>query len=98
MKVKPLYDKLIIKVLDDETTLKSGLVIPDNTQEKPKQGKVMSAGIGRLTKEGEVIPTVIKDGYTVMFHRLAGHPIKVEGEDFLVIREDDVLVYMEIGE
>jgi chaperonin GroES len=95
MKAKPLYDKLIIKLLDSETTLKSGLVIPDNNQEKPNHGKVISAGIGRLTKEGDVIPTVIKEGYTVMYHKFAGQPIKVDGEEFVVIKEDDVLIYTE---
>lgn len=95
MKARALYDRLIVKTLDSENTLKSGLVIPDNNQEKPNYGKVIQTGTGRLSHNGTLIPLVVKEGYTIMYHKYAGQPIKVDGEDFVVIKEDDILVYME---
>ena len=97
MRVKTLYDRLIVKMIDAENTLKSGLVIPDNNSEKPNQGKVVAIGDGRLTFDGKILPARIKVGDIVMYNKFAGHPIKVDGEDFIVIKEDDVLAYINEG-
>ena len=97
MRVKTLYDRLIVKMIDAENTLKSGLVIPDNNSEKPNQGKVVAIGEGRLTFDGKILPTRIEVGDTVMYNKFAGHPIKVDGEDFFVIKEDEVLAYINEG-
>ena len=94
MKANTLYDRLIIKPLDSENTLKSGLVIPEQNQEKPNYGKIVKVGTGRLSPNGVIVPLVVKEGYTVMYHKFAGQPIKVDGEEFVVIKEDDILVYM----
>lgn len=95
MKANTLYDRLIVKQLDSENTLKSGLVIPENNQEKPNYGKIVKVGTGRLAPNGVVVPMVVKEGFTIMYHKFAGHPIKIDGENYVVIKEDDILVYME---
>jgi chaperonin GroES len=97
MRVKTLYDRLIVKMIDTENTLKSGLVIPDNNSEKPNQGKVVMVGEGRLTPNGNIFPIRIKVGDTVIYHKFAGNFIKVDGEDFVVIKEDDILAYINEG-
>lgn len=91
MKLKPLHDRVVIKRLDDERTSAGGIVIPDSASEKPSRGKVLAVGSGKLTAEGKVLPLTVKTGDTVVFGKYAGTEIKIDGEEVIVMREEDIL-------
>jgi chaperonin GroES len=93
-RVKPLHDRIIVKRLEEESKTKGGLIIPDTAKEKPQQGKVVAVGAGRR-EDGKVLPLDVKTGDTVLFAKYAGTEIKLDGEDHLIIREDDVLGVVE---
>lgn len=95
MKFKPLHDRLLVRPLDAETVTKSGIVIPDAAAEKPIQGKVLSTGTGKVTEEGKVIPLTVKEGDTVVYGKFAGQTVKVNGEELIVLKEDDVMAIVE---
>jgi chaperonin GroES len=96
MKVRPLQDRVLIKRLEDETEkTKGGLYIPDSAKEKPQQGKVMAVGKGRTNDEGKVIPLDVKAGDKILFGKYSGSEIKVDGEDLLIMREEDILGVVE---
>ena len=95
MKLRPLHDRIIIKPLDNETVTKFGIVIPDNAQEKPQQGKVLAVGKGKVTEDGKVLPLSIKEGDTVLYGKYAGQTIKVDDVEHIVLKEDDVLAIVE---
>jgi chaperonin GroES len=95
MKVNPIRDRVLIKPLDSETVTKSGLVIPDNAKEKPMQGKVLGVGTGKLTTEGITVPLVIKEGDTVMYSQWAGQTVRIDNEDHLILKEEDVMAIVE---
>ena len=99
MKVRPLQDRVLIKRLEDETEkTKGGLYIPDSAKEKPQQGKVMAVGKGRTNDEGKVIPLDVKAGDKILFGKYSGQEIKLNGEEYLIMREDEVLAVIEGGE
>ena len=92
MKVRPLQDRVLIKRLEDDTEkTKGGLYIPDSAKEKPQQGKVMAVGKGRTNDEGKVIPLDVKAGDKILFGKYSGTDIKIDGEEVLILREDEVL-------
>ncbi|NLM24556.1 MAG: co-chaperone GroES [Firmicutes bacterium] len=91
MNLKPLNDRLIVKVLEAEEKTSSGIILPDNAKEKPQQGKVVAVGPGRQTDEGKVIPMSVKEGDTVIFAKYSGTEVKYQGEELLILRESDVL-------
>ena len=92
MNVKPLGDRLIVEVLEEEQTTASGIVLPDTAKEKPQRGEVLAVGEGRFDDEGaKRIPLDVQEGDTVLYSKYGGTDIKVEGEDLLVLRESDVL-------
>jgi chaperonin GroES len=93
-RVKPLQDRIIVKRIDEEETSKGGIIIPDTAKEKPQQGKVVAVGPGKRD-DGKVVPLDVKAGDTVLFAKYAGTDIKIEGEDHLILREDDVLGVVE---
>ena len=93
-RVKPLHDRIIVKRLEEESKTKGGLIIPDTAKEKPQQGKVVAVGAGRR-EDGKVLPLDVKTGDTVLFTKYAGTEIKLDGEDHLILREDDVLGIVE---
>jgi chaperonin GroES len=96
MKVRPLQDRVLIKRLEDDTEkTKGGLYIPDSAKEKPQQGKVMAVGKGRTNDEGKVIPLDVKAGDKILFGKYSGSEIKVDGEDLLIMREEDILGVVE---
>jgi chaperonin GroES len=96
MKVRPLQDRVLIKRLEDETEkTKGGLYIPDSAKEKPQQGKVMAVGKGRVSDEGKVIPLDVKAGDKILFGKYSGSEIKVDGEELLIMREEDILGVVE---
>jgi len=90
MKVRPLYDRILVKRVDEETRSRGGLFLPEMAKEKPSEGMVLAVGQGRLSDKGEVKPLVVKVGDRVVFGRYAGTEIKVDGEDRLVMREDEI--------
>jgi chaperonin GroES len=95
MKVKPLHDRLIIQTLEEEEKTKGGIIIPDTAKEKPVEGKVIAVGAGRIKKDGTKMPLEIKKGDRVLYAKYAGTEIKIDGEDYLMMREDDILAVVE---
>lgn len=94
-KIKPLSDYLLIEPLERETTLPSGIVIPDTAKDKPQEGKVLATGPGKKDEDGEVIPMGIKEGSIVMYKKWGGTEIKAEGKELLLVKEEDVLAIIE---
>jgi chaperonin GroES len=91
MNLKPLGDRLIVRVVDEEETTASGIVLPDTAKEKPQRGKVVAVGDGKLDEDGDRIPVDVAEGDEVLYSKYGGTEIEVEGEDLLVLRESDVL-------
>ena len=91
MKIRPLQDRIIVKRIDEEETTKGGIIIPDTAKEKPQEGKVIAAGKGKVKEDGTVLPLDVKKGDRVLFSKYSGTEITIEGEEHLIIREDDVL-------
>lgn len=98
MHVRPLYDQVIVKRIEQQRTTASGIVIPDSAAEKPEQGEIVALGNGRLLQDGTLRALQLEVGDQVIFGKYAGQSIKVDGEDFLVMREEDVLGVLEAGE
>jgi chaperonin GroES len=95
MKLRPLRDRVIVKRIDSETKAASGIVIPDNAAEKPDQGEVLAVGPGRKNDEGKVIALNIAVGDRVLFGKYSGQTVKVDGEELLVMKEDDLFAVVE---
>ena len=95
MKIRPLHDRVIIKRSPEETTTSGGIVIPDTAQEKPQKGKVVAVGKGKITESGDVLPLDVKEGDKVLFGKYSGTEVKVDGEEVLVMREDDIVAVIE---
>ena len=91
MNLRPLHDRVIVKRLDQETKTASGLIIPDAAAEKPDQGQVMAVGNGKVLEDGKVRPLEVKVGDRVLFGKYSGQSVKVEGEELLVMREEDIM-------
>ncbi len=91
MNLRPLHDRVIVKRLDNERKTASGIVIPDSAAEKPDQGEVLAVGPGKKTEDGKILPVDLKVGDRVLFGKYAGQAVKVDGEEVLVIREDEIL-------
>ncbi len=91
MKIRPLQDRLVVKRLESENKTKGGIIIPDTAKEKPIEGKVVAVGNGKVLKNGKVLPLDVKVGDTVLFGKYSGTEIKIEGEEHVLIREDDIL-------
>ncbi|MHB1544374.1 MAG: co-chaperone GroES [Gammaproteobacteria bacterium] len=95
MKLRPLHDRVIIKRLEEERTSPGGIVIPDTAAEKPIRGKVLSVGKGKILENGDVRPVDLKVGETVLFGKYSGTEVKVDGEELLVMREEDIMAVIE---
>jgi chaperonin GroES len=95
MKIRPLQDRLIIKRIPEEEKTKGGLIIPDTAQEKPLEGRVVAVGNGKVLKDGKVRPLGIKPGDRVLFIKYAGNEVKLDGEEHLILREEDILGVIE---
>ena len=91
MNLRPLHDRVIIKRLDTETKTASGIVIPDNATEKPDQGEILAVGPGKRDDSGKIIALDVKIGDRVLFGKYAGQTVKVEGDELLVMREEDIM-------
>jgi chaperonin GroES len=88
---EPLSDRLLVRRLDEEETMRGGIYIPDTAKEKPQEGIVLAVGNGRILDSGHVIPVAVEPGRKVLFGKYAGIEIKIDGEDFLILREEEIL-------
>ena len=95
MKSRPLQDRVIVKRIEDERKTASGIVIPDSAAEKPDQGEVLAAGTGKILEDGKVRPIAVKVGDRVLFGKYSGQTVKVDGEELLVMREEDIMGVIE---
>jgi len=95
MKVRPLYDRILVRRVAEEEKTKGGIIIPDTAKEKPAEGEVIAVGNGKANEKGEVRPLVVKKGDRVLFGKYTGSDIKIDGVDHLILREDDVLGVIE---
>jgi chaperonin GroES len=95
MKVRPLHDRLIVKRSEEEEKTKGGIIIPDTAKEKPIEGKVIAVGKGKIKKDGTKIPMEVKKGDRILFAKYAGTEVKIDGEEHLIMKEDDVIAIIE---
>ena len=95
MKVRPLQDRVIVKRIEEEETTKGGIIIPDTAKEKPIEGKVVAVGAGKILENGKKQPLEVKKGNRVLFGKYAGTEINIEGEEHLIMREDDIIAIVE---
>jgi chaperonin GroES len=95
MKIRPLHDRILVKRLEEERTSKGGIIIPDTATEKPIQGKVIAVGNGKIQEDGKVRPLDVKVGDKILFGKYGGTEVKVDGDELLVMREDDVMAVIE---
>lgn len=95
MKIRPLHDRVVIRRMEEETTSAGGIVIPDSATEKPARGEIIAVGNGKITDSGDVRPLDVKVGDKVMFGKFSGTEIKVDGEELLVMREEDIMAVIE---
>jgi chaperonin GroES len=91
MQVRPLHDRVLVKRFLEEEKSKGGIIIPDTAKEKPIQGEIIAVGTGRVTEDGKVRPLEVKKGDKVLFGKYSGTEIKIEGDEFLMMREEDIL-------
>ncbi len=95
MKVRPLQDRILVQRVEEEETTKGGIIIPDTAKEKPQEGKVIAVGNGKVGEDGKARPLDVKAGDRVLFSKYAGTEVNIDGEEHLIIREDDVLGVLE---
>jgi len=95
MNIRPLQDRIIVKRVNEEEKSKGGIIIPDTAKEKPQQGKVIAAGKGKVLEDGTQRPLDVKAGDTILFGKYAGTEVKIEGDEVLILREEDVLGVIE---
>ena len=95
MKFNPLHDRILIKRIEEKETAKGGIIIPDSAKEKQQEGEVIAVGNGRKTEEGKIIPLDVKAGDRILFGKYSGTEIKVDNEDYLILKEEEVLGVVE---
>lgn len=95
MKIKPLHDRVIVKRIAEEEKTKGGIIIPDTAKEKPSEGKIVAVGNGKILDDGKRQPLEVKKGDKVLFGKYAGTEIKIDGEEHLIMREDDIIAIVE---
>ena len=95
MKVRPLHDRILVKRIEEQETSKGGIIIPDTAKEKPIEGKVVAVGNGKVAEDGKVLPLEVKKGDRILFGKYSGTEIKLEGDEHLILREDEVLAVVE---
>jgi len=95
MKLKPLHDRVLVKRLEEQETTKGGIIIPDAAKEKPQRGEVTAVGPGKVGEDGKLVKLTVKKGDQVLFNKYAGSEFKIEDEEILIMREDDILAIIE---
>ena len=97
MKIRPLYDRIVVKRIEEQETLRHGIIIPDSAKEKPQEGEVIAVGNGKRLENGTMVPLDVKAGDRILFGKYSGSEIKLDGEDYMIFKEDDVLGILEGG-
>ena len=97
IKVRPLGDRILVKRLEEEEVMKGGIIIPDTAKEKPQRGEVIAVGLGRLDDEGKRLPLDVQVGNIVLFGKYAGSEVTIDDDEYLIMREEDVLAVIEEG-
>ena len=95
MKIRPLQDRVIVERIEEEEKTKGGIIIPDTAKEKPQEGKVIAVGKGKMTEEGKLLPLSVKAGDKILFGKYSGTEVKLNGNVYLIMREDDILGIVE---
>ena len=95
LNLRPLYDRLVVKRLEEDDKSTGGIIIPDSAKEKPQKGEVVAAGNGKKTEEGKIIPLDVKAGDKILFGKYSGNEIKMDGDEYLILREDEVLAILD---
>jgi chaperonin GroES len=95
MHLRPLYDRLVVKRIEQKEQMQGGIIIPDSAKEKPQEGEVIAAGKGKRLEDGKIIPLEVKVGDRILFGKYSGNDIKIDGEEYLILREDEVLGIIE---
>ena len=93
--MKPLHDRIIVRRIEEGEQKVGGIIIPDSAKEKPQQGKVIAVGAGKIKDDGKRVPLDVKEGDTILFGKSSGQEIKIDGEDYLIMREDEVLAVLD---
>jgi chaperonin GroES len=97
MTIRPLYDRIVVKRIDEQETLRHGIIIPDSAKEKPHEGEVIAVGNGKRLENGTVVPLDVKVGDRILFGKYSGSEIKLDGDEYMIFREDDVLGILDGG-
>jgi chaperonin GroES len=95
MKIRPLHDRILVKRIEEGEVRKGGIIIPDSAKEKPQEGKVVAVGNGKVSEDGKKIPLDVKAGDKILFGKYSGSEVKIEDEEYLILREEDVLAIIE---
>jgi len=91
MKIRPLYDRIVVKRIEEQETVRGGIIIPDSAKEKPQEGEVVAVGNGKRMEDGKLVPLDVKAGDRILFGKYSGNDIKLDGEEYMIMREDEVL-------
>ena len=91
MKIRPLYDSIVVKRIEEQETVRGGIIIPDSAKEKPQEGEVIAVGNGKRLEDGKLVPLDVKAGDRILFGKYSGSDIKLDGEEYMIMREDEVL-------
>ena len=95
MKIRPLYDRIMVKRIEEKETVQGGIIIPDTAKEKPQEGEVVAVGQGKRLEDGKIVPLDVKVGDRILFGKYSGSDIKLDSEEYLIMREDEVLGILE---
>jgi chaperonin GroES len=95
MKIRPLHDRILVKRLEEQEVRRGGIIVPDTAKEKPQEGKVIAVGNGKVNDEGKKIPLDVKAGDRILFGKYSGNEVKIEDEEYVIMREEDVLAILE---
>jgi chaperonin GroES len=97
MKIRPLYDRIVVKRIEEQETLRSGIIIPDSAKEKPQEGEVVAVGQGKRLEDGTLVALDVKVGDRILFGKYSGNEIRLDGEEYMIMREEDVLGILGAG-
>jgi chaperonin GroES len=95
MKIRPLYDRIVVKRIEEQETVRGGIIIPDSAKEKPQEGEVVAVGNGKRLEDGKLVPLDVQVGDRILFGKYSGSDIKLEGDEYMIMREDEVLGVLE---
>src|SRR5262245_48209204 len=95
MNIRPLYDRIVVKRIEEQETMRGGIIVPDTAKEKPQEGEVVAVGKGKRLEDGKVVPLDVQVGDRILFGKYSGSDIKVEGDEYMIMREDEVLGVIE---